>query len=226
LKKPPDPRSPPRPPGQGPAADPDAALVARARVRDGAAFVELVRRHGAAVLRVARLFVRDEASAEEVVHDTWLAAITGLERFEGRAPFRAWLLRICANRARTRGARDARVVPFSSLVPDEAEGSAEDVLAGRFATDGHWRTFPTGWSEDTPEAVVLRGETLAVLERAVAGLSEAQRAVITLRDVEGLSSEETCNLLGIRETHQRVLLHRARTRVRAALEQHLTGEPP
>lgn len=204
--------------------DPDAALVEKARAGDRAAFSALVRRHGAALLRLARVFVKDASAAEDVVHDTWIGALEGLDRFEGRAPFRAWLLRICANRARTRGARDARTPTFSALAREEAEGPGEDPLAGRFAPSGHWLEFPAAWDEDTPEAVVMRSETRQVLERAVAGLSESQRAVLTLRDLEGLSSEETCNLLAIQETHQRVLLHRARARVRAALHAHLAGE--
>ncbi|MFO0585378.1 MAG: sigma-70 family RNA polymerase sigma factor [Anaeromyxobacter sp.] len=210
----------PRPAGE----DPDAALVERARAGDAAAFTTLVRRHGPAVQRVARLFVRDPASAEEVAADAWLAALEGLPRFEGRAAFRSWLLGITANKGRTRGVRDARAVPFSALASAEAQSPAEDVLAGRFDGVGHWRTFPAEWHEDSPEALTLRQETRGVLERAIGGLSEAQRAVITLRDLEGLPSEEVCNLLGVTETNQRVLLHRARTRVRAELERHLSGD--
>jgi RNA polymerase sigma-70 factor (ECF subfamily) len=206
--------------------DPDAALVERARAGEAAAFASLVRRHGGALLRLARLFVRDAAAAEDVVSDTWLGVLEGIDRFEGRAAFRSWLFRICANKARTRGVRDARSVPFSALAREEAEGPAEDVLAGLLGPDGHWLEHPAEWEENTPEAVVLRAETRGILEGAVAGLSEMQRAVITLRDLEGVPAEEVCNLLAIQETHQRVLLHRARTRVRAALHAHLAGEEP
>jgi RNA polymerase sigma-70 factor (ECF subfamily) len=178
------------------------------------------------VLRVARLFVKEPATAEEVAGDAWLAALEGLARFEGRSAFRSWLLGICANKARTRGVRDARSVPLSALASAEAGAQDEDVLAGRFDAGGHWSAFPSEWEEDSPEAITLRCETRGVLERAVAALSESQRAVITLRDLEGLPAEEVCNLLGLTETHQRVLLHRARTRVRAELERHLSGDVP
>lgn len=195
----------------------------RARRADASAFTELVRRHAGSLLRLARVFVRDSNLAEEVVHETWIAVLEGLDRFEGRAAFRSWLFAICGNKARTRGAREARVVPFSSLARVECALPAEDVLEGRFDGTGHWAPSPDAWEEDTPEALLLRSETRQVLERAVLGLSEAQRTVLTMRDLEGLSSEEACNVLGIEENHQRVLLHRARTKVRAALEKHRQG---
>jgi RNA polymerase sigma-70 factor (ECF subfamily) len=162
------------------------------------------------------LYVSSRAVAEEVVADTWLAVLTGLERFEGRSSLKTWLFRILANRAKTRGQREARVLPFSSFAADGDEGdTAVDV--DRFARDGHWVAPPRG----VPEERLLAGETRSVVEQAIAALPENQRAVITLRDVEGLSAEEACNVLGLSETNQRVLLHRARAKVRAALERYL-----
>jgi RNA polymerase sigma-70 factor, ECF subfamily len=150
-----------------------------------------------------------------VVADTWLAVFTGLERFEGRSSFKTWLFRILTNKAKTRGQREARTVPFSSLVLDgDEEDTAVDI--DRFAA-GHWAAPPRG----VPEERLLAGETRQRIEEAIAALPPNQRAVITLRDVEGLSAEEARNVLGVSETNQRVLLHRARAKVRAAFERYL-----
>jgi RNA polymerase sigma-70 factor (ECF subfamily) len=157
-----------------------------------------------------------------VVQDTWLAALEHLDGFEGRATLRTWLLHVVANKARTRLAREGRTVPFSALgAAGDGEEPAED--PARFAEDGHWRQPVRGWSEEDPERLALGAETRAILEAAIAALPEAQRAVLTLRDVEGLETEEICNLLGVTVSNQRVLLHRARARVRLALEQHMAG---
>jgi RNA polymerase sigma-70 factor (ECF subfamily) len=199
----------------------DSELVRRIQAGDRGAFAALVRRHGGALLRFARVFVRDEPVAEEVVQETWMAVLEGLDAFEGRASFKTWVYRILANRARTRAVREARSVPFSVLA--EAEGDEHAVDPERFDAGGAWRDPPTGWTDESPERLALGAETRAVMEAAVQALPAAQRAVLVLRDEDGLETEEICNLLGLTVTNQRVLLHRARTRVRRALEEHMRG---
>ncbi len=200
----------------------DSELVGRIRAGDRAAFAWLVRRHGGALLRFARLFVRESSVAEEVVQDTWMAVLEGLDGFEGRASFRTWLFRILANRARTRAAKEGRSIPFSAMA--EAEEPEEHAVdPERFDAAGMWRDPPVGWTDETPERLALEAETRAVMEAAIAALPPAQRAVLVLRDEDGLETEEICNLLGLTVTNQRVLLHRARTRVRQALEAHIRG---
>ncbi len=166
------------------------------------------------------LHVPSPAVAEEVVADTWLAVVTGLERFEERSALKTWLFRILTNKAKTRGRREARSLPFSSFVGDgdEAETAVE---VDRFARDGHWSAPPRG----VPEERLLAREARQRVEAAIAALPPNQRAVITLRDVEGLSADEACNVLGLSETNQRVLLHRARAKVRAAFERYLDEDP-
>jgi RNA polymerase sigma-70 factor (ECF subfamily) len=205
---------------RGPEAD-DAELVSRVQAGDRGAFAGLVRRHGGGLLRFARLFVRESSAAEEVVQDTWIAVLEGVDAFEGRASFKTWLYRILANRARTRAVREGRTIPFSALA--EKEGDEHAVDPGRFDADGTWRDPPAGWTEETPERLALAAETRAVLEAAVQALPPAQRAVLVLRDEDGLETEEICNLLELTVTNQRVLLHRARARVRQALEEHMRG---
>jgi RNA polymerase sigma-70 factor, ECF subfamily len=199
----------------------DSELVRRIQAGDRDAFAALVRRHGGALLRFARVFVREQPVAEEVVQETWMAVLEGLEAFEGRASFKTWLYRILANRARTRAVREARSVPFSALA--EVEGDEHAVDPERFDAGGMWRDPPMGWTDETPERLALEAETRAVMEAAVQALPAAQRAVLVLRDEDGLETEEICNLLGLTVTNQRVLLHRARTRVRQALEEHMRG---
>lgn len=206
--------------------DPDAALVARLRRRDEAAFAELVGRYGGAMARVARLYVRDRAVVEEVVQETWLGVLQGLDRFEGRSSFKTWLFRILANRARTRGARESRTLPVSAVAAAEA-GSAEPAVdPDRFLDAAHDR-YPGNWSapprewESRPEARLLSQETLSLVGAAIERLPPAQREVIRLRDVEGWEAAEVCAALGLTEGNQRVLLHRARSKVRAALESYL-----
>jgi RNA polymerase sigma-70 factor (ECF subfamily) len=199
----------------------DSELVRRIRAGDRTAFAGLVRRHGGAMLRFARLFVRESSAAEEVVQDSWMAVLEGLDGFEGRASFKTWLYRILANRARTRATKEGRSVPFSALA--ETEGDEQAVEPERFDASGHWRAPPAGWTDENPERLALEAETRGVMEAAVAALPPAQRAVLVLRDEDGLETEEICNLLGLTVTNQRVLLHRARTRVRQALERHMRG---
>jgi RNA polymerase sigma-70 factor, ECF subfamily len=196
--------------------------LAALRAGDERAFAALVDEHGAAMLRVARLYVRDRAAAEEAVQEAWLGVLKGIERFEGRASLRTWLLRIVANVARTKGVRESRSVPFSAL-GDEGPSVSEERFRGpedRWA--GHWASPPEEWAR--PEQELLSAETRAQVAAAIDALPETQRQVISLRDVEGWSADEVCNVLGLSETNQRVLLHRARTKVRAALDDYLTGK--
>ena len=156
-----------------------------------------------------------------MVADTWLAVLTGLERFEGRSSFKTWLFRILTNKAKTRGQREGRTLPFSSLAADGDEGETAVDLDRFLGPDhryaNHWATPPRA----LPEERLLAGEARKRIADAIATLPPNQRAVITLRDVEGLSAEEARNVLGVSETNQRVLLHRARSKVRAAFEQYL-----
>jgi RNA polymerase sigma-70 factor, ECF subfamily len=203
------------------ADDDDQVLVERARGGDEEAFATLVRRHSPALLRLARMYVATPAVAEEVVQETWLGVLRGLERFEGRAAFRTWLFRILVNRAKTRGVREHRSVPFASLgTGDEDDEPAVDPT--RFAEQGNWVSRPRRW-EDDPEAALRSREFRRIAEEAIAKLPERQRIVITLRDLEGLSSDEVRNALDLSETNQRVLLHRARAKVRQALEDWIDG---
>jgi RNA polymerase sigma-70 factor (ECF subfamily) len=212
-----------------PAAADDDAVLAALRRGDEAAFAALVARHAPAMLRVARLYLADVAGAEDAVQDAWMGVLRGLDRFEGRASLRTWIFRILLNRVRSRRRADRRLVPFSALF-DAGHAPPEPAVApGRFLDADHprwphhWREPPAPWPE-SPEARLLSAETRACVARAIAALPPAQREVVTLRDVEGWSARETCNLLGITETNQRVLLHRARARVRGALERHFRGE--
>ena len=190
----------------------DPAFLERLRAGDESAFRTLVERHDGALRRVARTFVQTPSAADDVVQETWLGVIHGLGAFEGRSSLRTWIFRILVNRARTRGARDARSLPFSALGQEDAPA----VEPAAFGADGRWASAPARLEVD-PETSLLSAELREHLLRAVDELSPAQRAVITLRDLVGVSSEEVCELLELSEVNQRVLLHRARSRVRAAL---------
>jgi RNA polymerase sigma-70 factor, ECF subfamily len=194
---------------------------------DEEAFRALVREHQPVLLRLALLHVRTRADAEEVVQETWLAVLQGLDRFEGRAALRTWICRILLNTARRRAGREARSVPLSGLAGDGAGADGPTVDPDRFFSAGpdagHWRSAPRAWV-DAPHDSVLADELRHRLGEAVARLPPAQREVIVLRDVHGWSAAEVCELLRIGEGNQRVLLHRARARVRRALEQYLA--PP
>ena len=206
-----------------PAAD-EAELIARLRDGDERAFETLVDRHYNTMLAVARGYVKSRAVAEEVVQEAWLGVLKGLDRFEGRSSLRTWIIRIVANIAQTRGAREARTVPLSSLAPEGEEAAVDpDRFRGRDdAFPGHWQQYPSDW-EALPEHSLLGRETLALVIEVVAGLPAAQQQVITLRDISGFTAEEVCAALDISGGNQRVLLHRARSRVRSALEEHLDG---
>ena len=203
-------------------------LVEALRRRDEEAFAWLVRRHHQALLRYAGVFVRDRAVAEEVVQETWLAVIRGIESFEGRSSVKTWIFHILANRARTRGVREARSAPFSSLLARELEDDEPAVPTDRFRPadapkwPGGWAVAPQPWN--APEERLLAFETRQLIEQAIAALPPVQREVITLRDVVGMEAPEVCGMMGLTEGNQRVLLHRARSRVRRALDAHLSEE--
>lgn len=205
-------------------ADDDAQLVAAVKRRDEAAFVALVERYQRPLLRLALVYCRSLAIAEEIVQDTWLAVIQGIDRFEGRASFKTWLFHILVNRARTRAEREGRAVSFSSLA-EEAEAPGEPAVpADRFRPlddkwPNNWALPPQAWGESA-DAGLLADETMDLVKRAIAELPTAQQQVITLRDIEGWTPQDVCNVLMISETNQRVLLHRARSHVRSALESH------
>lgn len=190
----------------------DRALLARLRTGDEAAFAALVEQYDGALRRVARTFVRTPSAADEVVQETWLGVVRGLNGFEGRSSLRTWIFRILVNRARTYAVRDARTVPFSALEQDD--GPAVEPAA--FGADGRWTSAPPRL-EYEPESNLLSAELRAQLLEAVDGLSPAQRAVITLRDLVGVPADEVCELLEVTDGNQRVLLHRARAQVRSAL---------
>jgi len=206
--------------GSSPPSAEELALVQALRDGDQAAFVVLIDRYGSAMLRLARTYVATAEAAEDVVQETWLGVVRGIDRFEGRSSLKTWIFRILANRARTTGSRDARSLPFSGLTPDDP--SDPTVEPERFTPDGrwagHWAVPPTPLPEDR----VLGLELRANLEAVIDGLPARQRAVIVLRDVEGLSATEASEVLGLSDANQRVLLHRARCRVRAQLETLVT----
>lgn len=202
----------------------DLKILARLRAGDGSALRELVRRYHASLLRLALAFLPNQALAEEAVQDTWTAVLDGLASFEGRSSLKTWIFRILANRAKTRMVREARSVPFSALAGAESDEVAVD--PARFASDGHWAESPRSFSNESPEKQLIDKEAMSCLESALRQLPLNQRTVVTLRDVQGLDSDEVCNILGIRETNQRVLLHRGRSKLRRALEEHLIGAEP
>jgi RNA polymerase sigma-70 factor (ECF subfamily) len=201
--------------------DDDQSLVERARTGDDEAFATLVRRHGPGLLRLARMYVPTQAIAEDVVQETWLAVLRGLDRFEGRSAFKTWLFRILVNRAKTRGVREHRSIPFASVGTGRGgEDGADEgptVDPSRFAREGAWTSAPRDWHDD-PEESLRSSEALRIAREAIADLPERQRIVITMRDLDGLSSEDVRNVLDVSETNQRVLLHRARAKVREALD--------
>jgi len=190
-------------------------LVEALRAGDERAFEQLIRMYQASLIRVAQMYVSSRAVAEEVVQETWLAVLNGIGRFEGRSSLKTWIFRIVANRAKTRGEREGRIVPFSSVGPSEPAVEGE-----RFDHGGHWASPPPDW----PEERLLGEETQRVIENAIELLPEVQRAVITLRDIQGWSADEVRNALELSETNQRVLLHRARSKVRRALEEYLSED--
>ena len=198
----------------------DQDLVARLRQGDETAFAALIDRHHAALRRLARTFVSSDAVAEEVAQDTWVAVLDGLAAFEERSSLKTWIFRILVNRAKTKGVREARSVPMSALGSDDEESAEDAVDSSRFDGRGMWSAPPQRWETDTPEKLLHRKELVGELERAISQLPERQRSVVVMRDALGWSSEEVCNVLELNETNQRVLLHRARSRLRTMLEDY------
>jgi RNA polymerase sigma-70 factor (ECF subfamily) len=201
----------------GAASPDDQRTVAAILAGDERAFEELVDRYNPSLLRVAQGYVRTRTAAEEAVQDTWLGVLRGLPMFEGRSSLRTWIFRILVNQAITRGVRESRSVPFSSLGDDEAAVDPE-----RFLPGGAWASPPQPL-DGIPEDILLGAEARARVLEAIAELPPQQRQVITLRDVEGWSSAEVREALDLSESNQRVLLHRARSKVRARLEEYLDG---
>jgi RNA polymerase sigma-70 factor (ECF subfamily) len=201
----------------------DEGLAAALRAGDADAFATLVDRQSRAMIRLAMVYVPSRAAAEEVVQETWIAVMRGIDGFEGRASLKTWVFRILTNLAMRSGARERRSVPFSALAQAEDTGEPavdpDRFLPGDHALfPGHWAVMPARWP--TPEEGLLAGETRGVIVAAIAALPVAQRTVIALRDIEGWSSEEVCEALEISAGNQRILLHRARSRVRSAIESY------
>jgi RNA polymerase sigma-70 factor (ECF subfamily) len=201
-------------------------LVAALRAGDDAAFARIVQDWSRPMLTLARGFVSTQASAEEVVQETWLAVLKGIDRFEGRSSLRSWVFRILVNTAKSRGVKEHRTLPWSSIAGDEAGPGLDPALfqsAGE-PYPGHWRAAPSAWPEEVAvEGSVLAGEVRRELASVLETLPDRQRIVLTLRDVLGHSSEEVCELLGISQANQRVLLHRARTAARAGIAAYVEG---
>ena len=199
----------------------DARLVEALRSGREEAFLAVVQRHQGSMLRVATTFVSSAAVAEEVVQETWLGVLHGLDGFQGRSSLRSWIFGILTNCARSRGARESRSAPFSSFSgPDEDEPAVDPsrfLGADHPRWPGHWASPPEQWAEEK----LATKETLEFVRQAIADLPPVQKQVISLRDVEGWTSAETCEALGISEANQRVLLHRARSKVRARVEQFM-----
>jgi len=212
-----------------PANTDEQRLIDSLRAGDQAAFETLIERYHNQLLRLAMFYVTNHAVAEDVVQETWLGVLQGLARFEGRSSLKTWIFRILTNRARTRGQREGRSVPFSDLAVAEAGAGETGVDADQFwpaddsSSANGWVSLPRNWNE-LPEDRLLSRETLARVQAAIAALPPTQREVITLRDVEGWSAQEVCNVLEITETNQRVLLHRARAKVRREVEHYLNAE--
>jgi RNA polymerase sigma-70 factor, ECF subfamily len=197
-------------------------LVEALREGDERAFEIVVDRHGASMLRLARTFCGSRAVAEEVVQETWMVVLTGIDRFEGRSSLSTWLLRILVNRAKSRGARERRMVPMSALADPDDE--SETVPADRFLTDdrrwpGHWASAPRPWNR--PADRLLGLEAREVLRDAMGDLTDPQRVVVGLRDVEGFETDEVAELLDLTPGHVRVLLHRGRGKLRSALAEYV-----
>ena len=201
----------------------ESQLIEALRAGDEAAFAELARAYQSSLLRVAQIYVASRAAAEEVVQETWEAVLSGIDRFEGRSSLKTWIFSILANRAKTKANRERRTIPFSEFEPTRVPEAALEPERFRSPDDarwpGHWALPPQPWPEDR----LLTAETRGKLAEAIEQLPPTQRAVLSLRDVEGWGAEEVCNALGLTETNQRVLLHRARSKVRTALENYLGG---
>jgi RNA polymerase sigma-70 factor (ECF subfamily) len=202
----------------------DLELVARLRAGEEQAFETLIAGHHATMLAIARNYVGTRAVAEEVVQETWLAVLQGLDRFEGRSSLKTWVFAILVHKAKSRGVREGRTVPFASLAraPGEPAVDGDRFQSADEPFPGHWRRYPAPWAA-SPDVVAANRETVRVAMQAIAELPRTQQAVIRMRDLQGLGSGEVCEVLDVTPANQRVLLHRARSRVRAALEGHFDG---
>jgi RNA polymerase sigma-70 factor, ECF subfamily len=202
-------------------------LVNRLRQGDEQAFTSLVDRYHASLVRLALAHVSDRSVAEEVVQESWIGVLEGLDRFAGRSSLKTWIFRIVSNKAKTRGVRESRHTTFSDCGEGEEDFDEPAVDPARFRTSGHWvdywSTYPQPWDEETPEKCLLTKEGSTYLEQAIQGLPSKLKQILILRDVEGIGSKEVCGILGVSETNQRVLLHRARAKVRQALDVYVTG---
>ena len=209
------------PPSAAQLAD-DTTVVAALRRGDEATFTDLVNAYSASLLRLAQDFVRTRSVAEEVVQETWLAVLNGIDRFEGRSSLKTWVYRILVNKAKTRGVRESRTVPFSALAPEDDERAVPEERFRRpdDLWPGHWASPPRAL-DTVPEERLLARETRGRIAEALEALSDSQRVVVTLRDVAGWDSDEVCDALGLSEGNQRVLLHRGRAKLRAALERYI-----
>jgi RNA polymerase sigma-70 factor, ECF subfamily len=204
----------------------DLALVERLKAGDEVAFMTLVDGLGPSMRRVARMYVSNDAVADECVQEAWLGVVQGLHRFEGRSSLRTWIFRILVNIAKTRGQREGRSVPFASLAGDDDERPSFDPSSFQGDDDrspGHWSTLPFDW-RGAPEARAEAGELLGVIGGTLDALPPMQAEVVRLHDVLGWSSEEVRNALDLTDTNQRVLLHRGRARLRRAIEDYLRTE--
>jgi RNA polymerase sigma-70 factor (ECF subfamily) len=204
---------------------PDTEIVAALKRGDQSVFAQLVDAYSPGLMRMAMMYVRDRAVAEEVVQETWIGVLRGIDRFEGRSSLKTWIYRILMNTAKTRGQRESRSIPFSAATgADEPSVDPDRFLGADHQYAGGWRLGPSEWQ--TPEEELLQGETRDAILAAIQELPDQQRAVITLRDVEGFPPDEVAQLLGISDGNQRVLLHRARSKVRTAIEAHLGAVEP
>jgi RNA polymerase sigma-70 factor, ECF subfamily len=206
----------------------ETGLVRALQAGDERVFAAVMDWYSGSLLRLALSYVSSRAVAEEVVQETWMGVFEGIHRFESRSSFKTWLFRILTNRAKTRGIRESRYEPFglsaSSMDPDEGSSLEDSLFVAEGSKTGHWIDPPLAWEPDTPERVILSKECREAIDHAMERLPATQRQVMTLRDIEGVSSEEVCNILEISETNQRVLLHRARTKVRRELAPYVQGD--
>ncbi len=193
--------------------DPDVDLLGRLRTGDEEAFVALVNRYNGSLLRLARSYVPTEAVAEEAVQETWMGVVRGVDRFEGRSTFKTWLFRILINRARSAGTREPRNLSLTEPAPA--------VDSARFTAAGAWAEPVGAWETDADDRLVAATWS-KTLGKALDDLPPRQRQIVVLRDVEGMTSEDVCDVLGITEGNQRVLLHRGRSRLRSTLESELS----
>jgi RNA polymerase sigma-70 factor, ECF subfamily len=204
----------------------EETLLARLKRGDEGAFNELVTKHHGTLIRMAMGYVADREVAEEVVQDTWMAVIESLNRFEGRSSLRTWICGILIHKAKDRGVREKRHTTFSAFESydddnDEAVDPSRFQQTGEWA--GHWAFPPQPWDDQTPEKLLASQQTVDCMQRAIDALPTTLKEVLILRDVEGVDAKEVCEMLKITETNLYVRLHRARERVRAAVETYLSG---